>query len=175
MLIKRVAVQILPGPLFPDDMCAPVCEKPSFLFMVASNLIWADPTLLDHPTSCQTRAKFAFAAQPESLWPFTMAVKVQTGEKGRETLVKICISSIGKRGVVHDYCHIHPAHNYIASRCKQRQVYDLYCGILWYYNLYCCGIFAKPERFYAVVTYFMLGSIEMYTASLGPQVSHNLS
>ena len=94
--------------------------------------------------------------------------------RARESLVKICISSIGKRGVVRDYCHIHPAHNYIASRCKQRQVYDLYCGILWYYDLY-CGIFTKLERFYAVVTYFMLGSIEMYTASLGPQVSHNLS
>ena len=51
--------------------------------------------------------------------------------------------------------------------------------VLWYIVLFnsdmYCGIFAKPERFYAVVTYFMLGSIEMYTASLGPQVSHNLS
>ena len=53
---------------------------------------------------------------------------------------------------------------YAASRCEPCKIYDLYCGI-----------FAEPERFYAVVTYFMPSSIEMYTRALGPQVSHNMS
>ena len=134
-------------------VCAP-CEKPRFLFMVASNLIWAD-LIPDHPTSCQTGAKFASA--PQTLWPFTMAVKVawevKLGfaflHKGRKAWSAVTVISIP---------------TYAASRCEPLKIYDLYCGIL-----------AEPERFYAVVTYFMPSSIEMYTRALGPQVSHNMS